>query len=280
MKRIFAAAVVLGVFLVSTVSFAGVPLNNLEGVGGIAFNPLAYTAGTNIEKTNEDNGELSYQDIFTKPQFGIWYVNLGDVSVDWTAIGVAESFFKKRLEISYGFETIAPTGENIHKHNIGAKVLILEENFKGLKFVPAVSVGTIWKTTSGAVPGVSSSGFDYYAVATKLITELPRPVLLSAGVLSTQGYVTGVFGFDGSREQTLFGNVDILPVPNVAVGFEYKQGAHFDAFKNADYWDAHVAWFVNPNLTLVGAFVNAGDSKSTKEAGLGNGVVLSAQYAF
>ena len=26
------------------VSYAGVPLNNLEGVGGIAFNPLAYLA--------------------------------------------------------------------------------------------------------------------------------------------------------------------------------------------------------------------------------------------
>ena len=25
--------------------FAGVPLNNLQGAGGIAFNPLAYTAG-------------------------------------------------------------------------------------------------------------------------------------------------------------------------------------------------------------------------------------------
>ena len=25
--------------------FAGVPLNNLQGTGGIAFNPLAYTAG-------------------------------------------------------------------------------------------------------------------------------------------------------------------------------------------------------------------------------------------
>ena len=29
----------------SATLLAGVPLNNLQGTGGIAFNPLAYTAG-------------------------------------------------------------------------------------------------------------------------------------------------------------------------------------------------------------------------------------------
>ena len=53
-----------------------------------------------------------------------------------------------------------------------------------------------------------------------------------------------------------------------------EQGAHFDDFKNADYWNAHVAWFVNKNLTLVGAYVNAGDHKSSSKVGLGDGVVL------
>lgn len=31
--------------LVASSAWAGVPLNNLQGTGGIAFNPLAYTAG-------------------------------------------------------------------------------------------------------------------------------------------------------------------------------------------------------------------------------------------
>lgn len=38
---LFASA--LSLFVSSAV--AGVPLNNLQGTGGIAFNPLAYTAG-------------------------------------------------------------------------------------------------------------------------------------------------------------------------------------------------------------------------------------------
>jgi uncharacterized membrane protein len=37
---------------------------------------------------------------------------------------------------------------------------------------------------------------------------------------------------------------------------------------------------VNPNLTLVAAYVYTGDSKSTSKVGLGDGAVLSIQYAF
>jgi hypothetical protein len=43
---------------------------------------------------------------------------------------------------------------------------------------------------------------------------------------------------------------------------------------------AYPAWFVNPNVTLVAAYVDAGAEDSRSRAGLGDGVVLSAQYAF
>jgi hypothetical protein len=272
MKRL--SVVLLGIgflfFLQTSPSFAGPPLNNLEGVGGIAFNPLAYTAGAATEPD---------QDLFSKPQGGIWYVSLSDVKVDWTAIGAAETFFK-RFEASYGYEVIAPNGKNIHKNNFGGKLLLLNENTNNLTFLPAVSAGAIYKKTSGAADGVDDSDLDYYLVATKLVTALPAPVLLSAGVLSTKELVTGVFGFDKDRKETFFGNIDIIPVSQLAVGFEYKQGAKFDDFKNASYYDVHAAWFANKSLTLVAAYVNAGDEKSTSKVGLGDGVVLSAQYAF
>jgi hypothetical protein len=61
---------------------------------------------------------------------------------------------------------------------------------------------------------------------------------------------------------------------------EFKQGANTATFKNASYYNVHAAWIVNANLTLIGAYVNAGDEKSATQAGLGDGVVLSAQYAF
>lgn len=256
--------------------YGGVPLNNLEGVGGVAFNPLAYPAGQNKDSSATNN---SLAEILSKPQFGVWYTYLPDVNVDWTAIGAAETLFN-RLELSYGYELIAPNGKNIRKSNIGAKLLLIPENIGGRNYIPAVSVGSIWKYTTPVATDIDKNAFDFYAVATKLITQLPLPVLLSAGVLSTKERVTGVFGYDDDRDTTFFGNVDVIPLSNVAVGLEYKQGARFDDFKNADYWDAHLAWFANKNLTLVGAYVNAGSENSTSSVGLGNGLVLSAQYAF
>lgn len=252
---------------------AGVPLNSLQGNGGVAFNPLAYLSGQNQDPTVTN----SWDDVLSKPQFGAWYVNLGDVNVDWTAIGASETLFN-RLELSYGREVIAPVGKNITKQNYGAKLLLIPENAGKNAWVPAVSVGTLYKSTDYAA--ANDSAFDYYAVATKLITQLPRPVLVSGGVLSTKEQVTGVFGFNDQRDLTLFGNIDVLPTSYLALGLEYKQGAEFDNFKNANYWDAHVAWFVNQHLTLVAAYVSAGDETSTSSVGLGDGLVLSAQYAF
>ncbi len=260
----------LGASLITSAG-AGVPLNSLQGAGGVAFNPLAYPAGTNPDPKSANP--------FGKPQFGVWYVNLGDVDVDWTALGTAVSIYN-RLELSYGREIVAPTGENIKKSDIGAKLLLVPENAGGNAFVPALSVGSIWKTTDNVAAGSDDSAFDFYAVATKLITQLPKPVLLSGGVLSSKEQVTGVFGYNHDWDTTVFGNVDVIPLSFLALGVEYKQGSSYSGFKNADYWDAHVAWFANPNLTLVGAYVNAGDEKSASKVGLGDGYVLSAQYAF
>lgn len=252
-------------------ALAGVPFNNLQGAGGAAFNPLAYPAGQNAAEG--DDSPLG------KPQFGAWYVNLGDVDVDWTTFGAAVTAFK-RLELSYGYELIAPDGENVKKSNLGAKLNLIPENWGGKNFVPAVSAGTIWKTTSEVADGTDDSAFDFYVVATKLVAQTPWPVLLSAGVLNSKEQVTGVFGYNADSDTTFFANVDVIPVSFLALGAEFKQGGDYGDFNNASYYNLHAAWFVNPNLTLIGAYVNAGDEKSTTQAGLGEGAVLSAQYAF
>ena len=46
---VVSSLVILASVFVNTVVKAGVPLNNLEGVGGVAFNPLAYLAGNSSE---------------------------------------------------------------------------------------------------------------------------------------------------------------------------------------------------------------------------------------
>lgn len=253
-----------------SLAYAGVPLTNLEGVGGVAFNPLAYPANRNADP---NSGASKF---FGRPQIGGWRVSLDDSNIDWTTFGVADTLWN-RLELSYGNEKINPeSGSTIHKNNFGAKLLLLEET----NVLPAISVGSILKDSTIENGDVDNRGIDFYIVATKMITKLPVPVLLSGGLLSTKGRVTGVHGFDDKRDEVFFGNIDIIPLKNVALGFEYRQGPNYGDWKDANYWDAHLAWFVTNNLTLVVAYVDAGDINSKDKVGLGNGVVFSAQYAF
>ena len=284
-KNAFASAIVIGSAALS--AQAGVPLNNLQGAGGIAFNPLAYTAGLpwDGETTSNLNG------IVSAPQVGQWYVRLNEADIDWSSTSAALTFFD-RLELSGGYEFINAHkygDKSINKYNVGAKLRLLDENSFDTEFVPAVAVGAIYKYTDSRTVdalGLDDDGFDYYVVASKLVTQTPVPVLLSAGVLVSDEVVNGVVGHN-HYDTVFFGNVDVLPAENVAVGVEYKQGVDAgDGIRNHDYWDGHVAWFVTKKLTLVGAFAETGEKDkfyrkgSTKNLGVGSGFVLSVQYQF
>ena len=63
--------------------------------------------------------------------------------MDWAAFGVADTFFK-RVEVSYGYEYVSVKDiKDISKHNLGVKLLLLEENQSDCNFLPAISVGGI-----------------------------------------------------------------------------------------------------------------------------------------
>ncbi len=282
---------------------AGVPLNNLQGTGGIAFNPLAYTAGlpwdgddggdtTNAVEHSALNGKVS------RPQLGAWYVNLNDAGINWWA-GSAALTFVDRVEVStgYGFVNAHKYGDkSINTYNVGAKVRFLDENAFDTSWVPALAVGGVWKyTDSRTVEAfhLDDNGFDGYVVASKLITQTPVPVLLSAGLLLSDEVVNGVVGHN-DYDVVAFGNIDVLPAENVAIGLEYKQGVDAGdtratgghSIRNHDYWDAHVAWFITKQLTFVAAFAETGDKDkfyrkgSVNNLGVGSGAVFSLQYQF
>ena len=283
-RTVISASVAVGIF---AVAHAGVPLNNLQGAGGIAFNPLAYTAG----QPWEGGGSNDLNKVVSKPQVGAWYVSLNDADINWLATGTALTFFE-RLEISAGYELVNARkygDSSINKYNLGAKLRLLDENAFDTSFVPAVAVGGIYKYTDSRTVDalrLDDDGFDAYVVASKLITQTPVPVLVSAGLLYTDEVVNGVVGHN-DYDLVTFANLDILPAANIAVGVEYKQGARVgDGIRNHDYWDGHIAWFVNKNLTLVAAYVNTGDKDkfyrhgSAKDLGVGSGLVFSVQYQF
>ena len=183
--------------------FAGVPLNNLQGTGGIAFNPLAYTAGRpwsggGGDATNEVE-QSALDGIVSRPQVGAWYVNLTDASINWFALGAAFTI-ANRLEVSggYGGVNAHRYGDNsINTYNVGAKLKFLDENAFDTSWVPALAVGGVYKYTDsktvGAL-GLDHDGFDAYVVASKLITQTPIPVLLSVGGLVSDEVVTKILG--------------------------------------------------------------------------------------
>lgn len=268
-------------------TFAGVPLNNLQGTGGIAFNPLAYTAG----RTWEEGGTNTLDKIVSKPQVGSWYANLTDADIHWFALGTAVTVLE-RVELSGGYGGINAHkygDRSINTYNVGAKFRFLDENAFDTAWVPALAVGGVYKYTDSKTVdalGLDHDGFDGYIVASKLVKETPIPVLLSVGGLLSDEVVNGVVGHN-DYGAAVFGNIDIIPVKEVAIGFEYKQGVDVgDGITNHDYYDAHVAWFVTDALTLVGAYAYTGDKDkfyrkgSTKDLGVGGGFVLSAQYQF
>ena len=282
--------------------YGGVPLNNLQGTGGIAFNPLAYTAGLPWDGDDTTNAvertDSALNGVVSRPQVGAWYVNLNDAGINWWA-GSAALTFADRVEVSggYGFINAHKYGDkSINTYNVGAKVRFLDENAFDTAWVPALAVGGVWKyTDSRTVEAfrLDDNGFDGYVVASKLITQTPVPVLLSAGLLLSDEVVNGVVGHN-DYDVVAFGNIDILPAENVAIGLEYKQGVDAGdtratgghSIRNHDYWDAHVAWFVTKRLSLVAAFAETGDKDkfyrkgSVKNLGVGSGAVFSIQYQF
>ena len=284
MKKIICALFALTLLvLLGSFAYAGVPINNLEGVGGLGFNPLAYLAQSGpVASASGPNKDLKA----AMPRLGAWYVSFpGAAGINWMSTSIADSFFN-RLELSYGYEYIRMRGgDDRNKHNVGAKLLLVPEgwnkDFKYSALVPAVSAGFIYKNTSNIhfEGGARPNGFDGYLVASKMITQLPLNVLLSGGGLLTQGRATGVFGYDPRSDVTMFGNADILPLSSLAVGYEIKQGAKFSSFKNANYMNAHIAYMPTKNISAVVAYIYAGKT-GISTVGMGNGIATTLNFAF
>lgn len=290
MKREVTCLLIGGLFVVGDIStaFAGPPLTNVEGVGGVALNPLAYVANP----IGKDETGMFGSPVVSKPNIGAWHISLPDSDINWESVGINMSFFN-RVEIGYSHESVdidnypATPGE-IDKDNFSAKVNLVPENSFDMPYLPAISVGVIHKRTNfDTLVNLNvlddDNGEDYYLVATKTLTNLPIPVILNAGVLSTKGYVRGVLGFGDDRDEAFFCNIETIPIENVIVGWEYAQGTDVaTGISTHSMWEAHVAWMIN-DLTLVAAYSHTGSeniSSPSLPSAFGKGWVISAQYAF
>ena len=254
---------------------APLPLHQIEGNGGIFATLSAYIV--NPPRNGEPIG---------RPSIGFAYVNLGH-EVNLEAFTITESPFK-RLELGYGWDrlglgdlpqVLGIPADEVQLHNFNARFQILKEGEFGQKWIPALTAGVHYKyndgisevnrEVGGALANVAHipnhDGVDYTLYASKLFTQLPRPVLLELGGRATEGVWEGLGGFTDTYNFVFEGNVVVFVTSNIALAAEYKQQPRdYTAIgdvvrKEGDWWTIDAAYVVNKHLTLAAGYGHFGN---------------------
>jgi len=244
---------------------APLPLHQIEGSGGIFSTLSAYIV--NPPRDGETLG---------RPSVGFAFVDIGhDVNLE--ALTITESPFK-RVELGYGWDNLSlgdlpkvlgiPTDE-VQLHNFNARGQILTEGEFDQKWLPALTAGVHYKINDGigevnhevggalAAHGIThDSGTDFTLYASKLVTQLPRPVLFEAGGRATQAVWDGLGGFTPNYNFEFEGNVVVFVTGSLALAAEYKEQPNsYKPIGNVvraegDWWTLDAAYVVNKHLTL------------------------------
>jgi hypothetical protein len=164
-------------------------------------------------------------------------------------------------------------------HNFNARFQVLKEGEFDQKWIPALTAGVHYKyndgisevnrEVGGALANVAHipnhAGVDYTLYASKLFTQLPRPVLLELGGRATKGVWEGLGGFTDSYNFVFEGNVVVFVTGNFALAAEYKQQPRdYTAIgnvvrKEGDWWTIDAAYVVNNHLTLAAGYGHFGN---------------------
>jgi hypothetical protein len=256
------------------------PLHQIEGNGGIFATLSAYIV--NPPRNGEPIG---------RPSVGFAYVNLGHEQ-NLEALTITESPLK-RLELGYGWNHLGlgdlPLAlrnagivnyhqDQVQLHNFNARFQILKEGEFDQKWIPALTAGGHYKYNDGisevnsetggalANAGIKNhDGADFTLYASKLFTQLPRPVLLELGGRATRGVWNGLGGFTDNYNFVFEGNVVVFITGSLALAAEYKQMPSDyrpigDLVRSAgDWWTVDAAYVVNKHLTLAVGYGHFGN---------------------
>jgi len=264
---------------------APLPLHQIEGNGGIFSTLSAYIV--NPPRDGEPVG---------RPSVGFAYVNLG-ADKDLEALTITESPFK-RLELGYGWDHLSlgdlPQAlrnaglvnyheDEVELHNFNARFQILTEGEFDQKWIPALTAGVHYKyndgitevrneVTAGAGTDLlgqadlsRQQGVDYTLYASKLFTQLPRPVLLELGGRATEAVWDGLGGFTHSYSAVFEGNVVVFVTGSFVLAAEYKeQPRDYQAIGNlvkreGDWATLDAGYVVNKHLTLAVGYGHFGN---------------------
>ncbi|MHC4170655.1 MAG: DUF3034 family protein [Planctomycetota bacterium] len=301
MKRFYLTPVVFSLVLGLTTSALAeeepppLPLHGIEGMGGIFSTYSAYL----VNPAGDD-------EIFGLPSIGFAYVYL-DHGRHLAAPTITETLWG-RLELGYSLNhldlgdlpldiyetTLQATGtgvrvgeDSVNLHNFNARALLIKEGDFDQSWLPAVTFGVHYKFNSDieaidrdlggllSVIGIENNdGVEFTLYASKLITILPRPVLVNLGLRSTKAAHIGLLGFGDEREFLFEGNVVVLATDRLAFAAEYRQKeSEYTALgglveEEDDWWTLLAAYVVNEHLTFSGGYGHFGKVLNHKANGV------------
>jgi len=202
-----------------------------EGETGVFVTPLAYTQSSEDGKVR---ATAAYH-----------YLNAGSVIGDFHEASV-EVGIGKRFEFGYthefhsfgdnaGLSYLWQNGFDI----LNAKVIVIPEGYKKMKWVPAISVGGMARTgvrnvgnyvadLKGDPNKISGrTNGDIYVVGSKMLPTGKTPLLLSAGVRGTDAVLWGMGGNAPDWSAQAFGSVAVVcPLPHKNTIIFASEAAH------------------------------------------------------
>jgi len=190
------------VFIVSTPALS--QSLNWEGQTGVFVTPLAYTVPSSHRG-------------FGMPVVSYHYLDAGDVLGGFHQVSVTVGVFQ-RVEFGYtrtlhqdgstpGLSALWSEGFN----SFHAKLNFITESMGSNKsWRPAVSMGFVARSqvrnVGGVLSGADTSNADFYIVATKSVTQIPKvPVVFNFGVKATNASLLGLAGNAPGYSGRLFG---------------------------------------------------------------------------
>ena len=201
---------------------------NWEGQTGAFVTPFAYTSAS------APNG-------IGLPAVSFHYLNGGDVLGGFYEVSGTVGFLS-RFEVGYtralnspgdtpGLSPFFEGGFNIFH----GKANLLRENAWKQSYLPAISVGFVARTqvrrVGGVADGQDTSNGDFYAVATKTITQIKvLPIVANLGFKVTDASVLGIAGNAPDWQGGVFGALAfVVPGPaksKIVLGSEALQEPH------------------------------------------------------
>jgi hypothetical protein len=255
------------------------PFHAAEGCGGVFATHMAYLVN------GDPKGGIGL------PSAGGIYVNMGH-GRHMYSLTATETLWN-RLELGYAHitfdmgdlpdaiadaTTVRISEDFVEMQNLNARLMLLKEGEFGRTWMPAVTLGVHYKQNTtvedidrelgGTLTSIGindNAGVDYTLYATKMFTALPKPVIVTAGVRSTEAAHIGLLGFTGERKIVAEGSVCAFVAQNTIVGVEYRQKSSDYApvpgliGAEDDWLTFDVGYIVNSHMTVAAGYARFGD---------------------